>query len=213
MGGDLFSYHSPRRQLQAEQTRVAVLRAAAESFADLGWGGTTVRDVARRAGVAVETVYAHYPSKSELLLAALDVSVVGDVAPVPLAERPEFAALASGSRRKRTGAAAALMAQIQQRSAGLNLALCEAATTSEEMAQRWRDNELRRQVSVEQAGALVIGRPLTPHERDALWAVLSVECYQLLTQVAGYTLPQYQSWVAHMIDRLLEDKPRRRGGA
>ncbi|MGH3179671.1 MAG: TetR/AcrR family transcriptional regulator, partial [Streptosporangiaceae bacterium] len=41
------------------------------------------REVARAAGVSVETVYASFRSKGDLLLAAIDVAVVGDAAPVP----------------------------------------------------------------------------------------------------------------------------------
>ena len=60
-----------------------------------------MRDVARAAGVAVETVYSNFGSKSELLLAAIDVAVVGDLEPIPLGERPEFAALGRGARSTR----------------------------------------------------------------------------------------------------------------
>ena len=60
-----------------------------------------MRDVARAAGVSVETVYASFRSKGDLLMAALDVAVVGDAGPVPLDQRPEFAALGSGTLRQR----------------------------------------------------------------------------------------------------------------
>jgi AcrR family transcriptional regulator len=68
-----------------------------------------MRDVAREAGVAVETVYANFRSKTELLMAAIDVSVVGDTEPVPLAQRPEFAHLSVGSFADRVAAAARLL--------------------------------------------------------------------------------------------------------
>ncbi len=75
----------------AVQTRAAVVEAATALFGENGWAGTGMRDVARAVGVAVETVYSNFGSKAELLLAALDVAVVGDAQQVPLAERPEFA--------------------------------------------------------------------------------------------------------------------------
>ena len=77
-------YESPRRVEHAAQTRAAVLEAATALFGENGWAGTGMRDVARAAGVAVETVYANFGSKAELLLAALDVAVVGDTQPIPL---------------------------------------------------------------------------------------------------------------------------------
>jgi AcrR family transcriptional regulator len=57
-------------------------------FAENGWSGTDMRDVARTAQVSVETVYANFGSKGSLLRQALDVAVVGDDEPVPLSDRP-----------------------------------------------------------------------------------------------------------------------------
>ena len=76
-------YRSPRRQQQAAETRAAVLEAATRLFGERGWAGTGMREVAREAGVSVETVYAGFGSKSDLLMAAIDVAVVGDDEPVP----------------------------------------------------------------------------------------------------------------------------------
>src|SRR6266536_3164046 len=116
-------YRSPRREQQAAETRAAVLAAAAQLFGDRGWAATGMRDVARAAGVAVETVYASFRSKSDLLMAAIDVGVVGDPEPVPLDQRPEFTALGSGARQERARAAARLVTGIHQRTAGVHLAL------------------------------------------------------------------------------------------
>src|SRR5829696_4529614 len=68
------AYRSPRRQQQAAETRAAVLAAAVQLFGERGWAATGMREVARAAGVSVETVYAGFGSKSDLLLAALDVA-------------------------------------------------------------------------------------------------------------------------------------------
>lgn len=73
--------------MQAEQTRAAVLEAARLLFAELGWAGTSMRGVAREAGVAMETVYAGFGSKRDLLAAVMDVAVVGNDLPIPLAQR------------------------------------------------------------------------------------------------------------------------------
>ena len=55
-------------------------------FAERGWA-TSVRDIAREAGVAVETVYSVVGSKRELLKVAMDVAIVGDDEPVALDDR------------------------------------------------------------------------------------------------------------------------------
>src|SRR5829696_9045447 len=123
------TYRSPHRQQQAAETRAAVLGAAVQLFGERGWAGTGMREVARAAGVSVETVYAGFGSKSDLLMAALDVAVVGDAEPVPLDQRPEFAALGSGTRQQRAMAAARLVTAVHQRTSGVYLALREAAAS------------------------------------------------------------------------------------
>jgi AcrR family transcriptional regulator len=164
-----------------------------------------MRDVARVAGVSVETVYANFRSKADLLMAAIDDAVTGDVEPVPLNQRPEFAALGSGSWQQRARAAARLATGIHERTAGVNLALREAAAADTELARRLREGEQRRRVSVEQAASLVARRAVTREECDGVWAILAVEVYQLLTELRGWTPRQYETWLAGVIERLLHD--------
>jgi AcrR family transcriptional regulator len=52
-------------------TRERLLRAAADAFAERGFDGTRVADIAAAAGVSNGALYAHFGSKAELLLAAL----------------------------------------------------------------------------------------------------------------------------------------------
>jgi AcrR family transcriptional regulator len=162
-----------------------------------------MREIARAAGVSVETVYASFRSKTELLMAAIDVAVVGDVEPVPLDQRPEFAALGSGTREQRARATARLVAGINQRIAGVVLALREGAASDTELARRMHEREQRRWINVEQGAALIAGRAVTPEEADGLWAVLAVEVYQLLTELRGWTVRQYEDWLTGVIERLL----------
>ena len=64
------TYRSPRRAMQAQQTRVAVLGACRALFGERGWAATGVRDIAGEAGVSVETVYATLGGKVALLTEA-----------------------------------------------------------------------------------------------------------------------------------------------
>jgi AcrR family transcriptional regulator len=57
--------------LAAAQTRERLLRAAADVFADRGYDGTRVADIAAAAGVSNGALYAHFASKADLLVAAL----------------------------------------------------------------------------------------------------------------------------------------------
>lgn len=200
-------YRSPRREQQAAETRDAVLTAATRLFAERGWSGTGMRDVAKEAGVAVETVYANFGSKGDLLMAANDAAVVGDTLEVPLAERPEFTALAEGDLVSRVRAAARLNTGVNRRTAGLRRALAQAASADALLAARLRDNEERRRISVHQGADAVAGQALSDRDRDGLWAVLGVEVYLLLTELSGWSDEQYETWLTDTILRLLGETP------
>jgi AcrR family transcriptional regulator len=55
----------------AAETRERLLRAAAEVFAERGYDGTRVADIAAAAGVSNGAMYAHFASKADLLVDAL----------------------------------------------------------------------------------------------------------------------------------------------
>jgi AcrR family transcriptional regulator len=55
----------------AAETRERLLDAAADVFAERGYDGTRVADIAAAAGVSNGALYAHFDSKAELLVAAL----------------------------------------------------------------------------------------------------------------------------------------------
>ena len=55
------------RQTQKEATRGRVLAAARELFDTLGYPGTTIREIARHAGVSVGSVCTTFASKGEIL--------------------------------------------------------------------------------------------------------------------------------------------------
>ncbi len=75
------------RRQKAAATRERVLRAAIEVFAEEGYVGARMADIAARAGVAVQTVYFVFHSKPELLQQCFDYAVLGPDRLVPL-EQP-----------------------------------------------------------------------------------------------------------------------------
>ncbi len=52
--------------------KAAILRAAVEVMGEDGYEGSSIRDMASRAGVSVAALYYHFPSKLELLQEFLD---------------------------------------------------------------------------------------------------------------------------------------------
>ena len=87
------SYDATRRRAQARETQRAVLRAAHDLFVEQGYGRTTIAQVAERAGVSPETIYATFENKATLLHRTWDVTIGGDDDDVAFHERPEVTAL------------------------------------------------------------------------------------------------------------------------
>lgn len=71
------------RPLRADAARNAerILRAAREVYAELG-PEAPVEAIARRAGVGERTMYRRFPTKADLVRAALDQSIAEDLSPV-----------------------------------------------------------------------------------------------------------------------------------
>ncbi|MFI5181618.1 MAG: TetR/AcrR family transcriptional regulator [Thermoanaerobaculia bacterium] len=82
-----------RQQKKSEKSRAAILDAALTLFSHQGYRGTSIRDIAEKAGVSTGNVYHHFPDKEtifETLLSQYWKAI----------ERPDFPfnrALASGS--------------------------------------------------------------------------------------------------------------------
>lgn len=55
-----------RRRLTAEARREIIERAATEVFAERGYGGASIDEIARRSGVSAPVVYDHFESKQDL---------------------------------------------------------------------------------------------------------------------------------------------------
>lgn len=75
-----------------------LLAAAAEVFAERGYDGAGVAEIARRAGVTTGAIYSRYRGKAELLVDALDVAMASHLETV----------LATSGARDVTGVLAAL---------------------------------------------------------------------------------------------------------
>ena len=60
-----------RRSIQKEETRQIILESARSLFTDLGFDKTSTREIAKKAGVGIGTVFSHFPDKRSLLIVAL----------------------------------------------------------------------------------------------------------------------------------------------
>ena len=156
-----------------------------------------MREIARDAGVSVETVYSNFPSKAAVFKEVLNLLVVGDDQPIPLSERPEFRAATVGSLTERLRALAAIHTEVQGRVAGLRMVLREAARADDDLAgiERMVLAEEREQTRL----ALLTLLP-DPSDLDieGMQALYSSDLYILLTEIRGWTPEQYISWISEL---------------
>ncbi len=196
-------YRSGLREQQADQTRRAVVQAAHDLFVVNGWAGTGMREVATSAGVALETVYAHFSSKRGLLRAVIDAAAAGDDAPVPVAQRPEFLAIGGGGRAEGIRAAAAFLTAIHLRTAAVAKLLREGASSDAAIADMLQATLERQRLDTATALELVMGRAPTTEERDGVWAIVSPDVYLLLVERSGWAPEQYEAWIEATLERVI----------
>jgi len=63
-----------RREATKQANRAAILDAAREVFAELGYGAATVRDIVRRTDLATGTFYNYFPDKEAIFRALVEES-------------------------------------------------------------------------------------------------------------------------------------------
>jgi AcrR family transcriptional regulator len=203
-------YESPRRREQARATRRAVLDAARELFVELGYAATTVDAIASLAGVSPETVYSAFKNKRSVLSELLDVSIVGDEAPVPLLERAWVQQMRDEQETKRRLAILARNgALILARIAPIYDVLRSAATVDPEIAVVWERYKTQRFEGQRLLlGILLRGAGLRPGLTrgaavDTLFTIGSPETYSLLVRDRGWSQAQFERWYKDSLARLL----------
>jgi TetR/AcrR family transcriptional regulator of autoinduction and epiphytic fitness len=199
-------YVSPRRQEQARQTRRAILDAAAKLFVDPGYAATPLTAVAAEAGVAVQTVYAVFGNKRQLLSDLVDVTLVGDDEKVAMANRSfvtDIRAL-TGLRAKLTRYARHL-AETHARQVHVMLALAGAATADADAAAIWRKNLEDRRHGMAMFAADLAGEVLVTQERtaDVLWLAQDIRNYDWLVRERGWPVERFERWFVDSVTAVL----------
>ncbi|WP_156687357.1 TetR/AcrR family transcriptional regulator [Mycobacterium sp. Marseille-P9652] len=189
-------YDSSRRRQQAQQNRHAVLAAARTRFLAQGYSATTVAEIARDAGVSVETVYKAFTTKAGVLKALFDVSVAGDDEPVPMAGRDVIQDVRDAARAARKiELYARHLAATMPRSAPVQLLARDGAAASPDAAQVWK--QIRHETltamtmfasDLAETGELRVG---TTQARDILWTYHAPELYELLVLERGWSAARY----------------------
>jgi AcrR family transcriptional regulator len=206
------SYDATRRRERAEsereETRVKVVEAAMKLFVEKGYTATTVSEIAKEAGVALQSVYKAGGSKAELMHHAVDVAVAGDTDDVLVQDRPSFAMfMAEPDPVAKVRMFAGMICDIQERLAPIQRAQSEAAAVDETATTYWRNAHLLRLQTFDVAiRALPEDRLRRSYEETTatVWGIGSTEVYTLMTTILSYDKDRVRSWLADtLVDAIL----------
>jgi AcrR family transcriptional regulator len=204
-------YESPRRQEQARETRLRIVQAARDLFVAQGYGRTTMADVARTAGVAVETVYAAFRNKPALLRQVWFVGFRGYDEDVRLLHRPETqAVLAEPDLPTRLRKQAGFMTPVFRRIGPLLVALRGAAAGEPAAADMLAEfDRLRLDAATQYARtARETGRLRVSEAecRDVLAATMDGALWQRLVAECGWPDDRFAAWLGELWVSMLVDQ-------
>ncbi|SDD38092.1 transcriptional regulator, TetR family [Glycomyces harbinensis] len=196
------AYDSLRRTDQAHRTKAEIAQAARRLFTANGWAATTIREVAREAGVAVPTVYAAYGNKTGLALALSDAA--HDESDLPA----EIAALeaAQGDPAAQLAAMAGFDRRLFERSGDLILMLREAGRAEPELAPVYRDGRRRADAFRAEVfgswpeGTLQAG---VAESVDVYAALCNIDAFRTLTAERSWSPDRIEAWWAGLLAREL----------
>lgn len=198
------SYSSAKRASQARETRRSILQAAQALFVANGYAATTIQAIADRAGVAVQTLYAVFGTKRELLRQLIESTITDGTDPVPMAERAESRAVAAEpDDRRRAEMDAAVGRAIIERVAPVVRVAQEAAASDPELAAMMEQVKAARREEMIAAVPLIVGpegsHPDPEEAAATLYVLYSPQVADMLMGDYGWSPERYEKWLAQML--------------
>lgn len=204
--------HQEAAAASRAETRRRLLRAAGAEFTERGYAAATVARIAARAGVTVQTLYLAWGSKRALLRAYVEAALAGDdETPYPHALPDMIGAVLDGALDDPLAIirhVSLLYRQIAERAAiGWQL-YRDAAVNDSEIAADWQALQALRHQTFSTLITHLPARSLRPGltrsaAADTAWAIASPDTYDMLVRTRGYSLDQYEEWVAASLTLLL----------
>jgi len=199
-------YDGSRRQEQARENRRRILAAASELFRTAGYADTAMPEVAKAAGVSVQTVYKAFANKATLLKAVFDVTVAGDDEPVPVAERDFIAAIqAEPDAARKISMYYSHLAGLAPKVTPVQLLARDAAAADRAAAEVWAQmrQEMLTAMTYFAADLTATGQVrdgLSADDvRDILWTFHGPEQYDLLVVQRGWDPSRYGKFLCDAV--------------
>ena len=203
-------YATPKRDQRAAATRAKILAAAETLFLRDGYVPTSMKSIAEVAGVSEKTMYLTFATKATLLRQVIQLTVRGDEAETPLAERREWRELVAGPVEGVFARFAAQNAALMSRTAAL-IALGEAAAATDPELAQYRDQahaETRanlRALAAELKRRGALNADTTEEDAtDIIYAIATDESIFLrLTRDCGWTPARYADLITRTLNATL----------
>jgi AcrR family transcriptional regulator len=195
------------RRDRAKATRLRIIRSAYALFCERGYTGTTMADVAKAAGVAVQTVYFAFHTKSELLSRTYDVAVMGETDPLPPEQQAWYLEMTAQNDVTR---AIRLMVEgigaILVRATPLDTVVRASAAGDPDSAavralhERWRAEGYRSMLDLLQA-KFGLRRGVAPERATNLMLLyLGMDVYRVLVHDLGWTHDAWIDWTVATVE-------------
>jgi AcrR family transcriptional regulator len=201
------SYSSTVRREQAAQTRSRIVDAAGALFLEHGYPRTTVKQIAERAGVAPDTVYATFGSKVRVLTALIDARLAprGEA---NVTDRPEAGAVRDAlDPREQLHEFARDIAAISGRVRPIYEMLRTAASVEPDVAPVFTEMDGHRFENMRRvAGWLAERGPLrvdVDRAAETIFALASPDVARMLCDGRGWSTEQYADWLEDSLVRAL----------
>ena len=198
-----------RRAEKARATHDRIVEAATRLFLERGYVQTTIDAVAEAGDVAVETVYARFRNKTNLMIAVKEAAVT-EHGEVPLDRRPELDALAAEpDQRRQLKIAAGLSRGMLERISPVYAVLRNAAAADDGLREHLAaDIAVRRNFQRTIVKLIRAQRPLrrglsVAQAAETYSALANPDVYLLLTIHHGWSADRYQTWLADSLASLL----------
>jgi AcrR family transcriptional regulator len=201
------------RREKADATRRKILHAAEAEFETNGFHGATITSIAKRAGVASQTIYFVFHTKPALISALIDSLVMGEDPVIPqdtewwraMIEEPDPTQALEHFIR----GAGPLFA----RASSISEILRGAALTDDEVRRTYDFHEKMRAAGFREVIEIIAAkgrlRLSVKKATDVLLTMYGDSSYYLMTKERGWTHDEYVEWACQALPELLVEPDER----
>ncbi len=184
------------RDRREAMTLRAILTAARGLFATNGYARTSIRQIAKEAGVAPQTIYAHFGSKAGVLLGLVDLMDEQAGLPELMAESAERT-----DPVELLGLIARASRQVRERCGDIVSMLGSGAAVDPQIAETQAEGARRNRLGIEMIIERIraSGQGVAFRAADIAVALTSAGVHDSLVGESGWTHDEYEAWLAHTL--------------